>query len=222
MVRTFLSLPLGAGAGTPGPSAHPAATATDTVSDRLSIDFYRSLAGYTPPFIGDRGREVRVFTNVIGAYAMLMAQSVLPLRDLYWEVQVVALANQMQVGVVWQDFNDADPNPYIGFRATDWGYDNVAYLHAVATTTVFGATYTSGDVIGVALSASGDIWFSKNGVWQGSGNPATRANPAATGVTSRCPAIAMDGAAGVTARARLRLFAAQQSYAPPTGFTTLG
>lgn len=38
----------------------------------------------------------------------------------------------------------------------------------------FGAAYTAGDVIGVALNAtSGKVWFSKNGVWQGSGsNPA--------------------------------------------------
>ena len=42
-------------------------------------------------------------------------------------------------------------------------------------------TYTPGDVIGCALDMdNGAIYFSKNGVWQGSSNPATGSNPAAT------------------------------------------
>jgi len=45
----------------------------------------------------------------------------------------------------------------------------------------FGSAYTGNDIIGVAIDATeGKIWFSKNGVWQGSGNPATGANPAYT------------------------------------------
>jgi len=47
-------------------------------------------------------------------------------------------------------------------------------------------------VIGVAFDAdNGNIYFSKNGTWQNSGNPATSTNPAFTGIASSiwCSAI---------------------------------
>jgi hypothetical protein len=49
------------------------------------------------------------------------------------------------------------------------------------TTTPYGNSAYSGSVVGVAFDATaGNIWFSVNGVWQNSGNPATGANPAFT------------------------------------------
>lgn len=52
------------------------------------------------------------------------------------------------------------------------------------SSTAFGSTYTTNDIIGVAVDAtdptSVKIWFSKNGTWQASGNPDTGANPAYT------------------------------------------
>jgi hypothetical protein len=57
----------------------------------------------------------------------------------------------------------------------------------------YGAAYTAGDVIGIALKGStGEIYFSLNGVWQNSGNPATGTNPAFTSVdTDMYPALAL-------------------------------
>jgi hypothetical protein len=49
----------------------------------------------------------------------------------------------------------------------------------------YGSSYTNNDVIGVALDVDGGkIWFSKNGVWQASGDPAAGTNAAYTGITA--------------------------------------
>ena len=43
----------------------------------------------------------------------------------------------------------------------------------------YGDSYTKGDIIGVSLDMdNGKVWFSKNGVWQNSGNPVTGVNAA--------------------------------------------
>ena len=46
-----------------------------------------------------------------------------------------------------------------------------------STGTAFGATFGAGDIIGVAMDLDNHkIYYSKNGVFQGSGNPSTGAN----------------------------------------------
>jgi len=46
-----------------------------------------------------------------------------------------------------------------------------------STGTAFGATFGTGDIIGVAMDLDNHkIYYSKNGAWQGSGNPTTGAN----------------------------------------------
>ncbi len=50
----------------------------------------------------------------------------------------------------------------------------------------YGNTYTNNDVIGVAVDVdNGKIWFSKNGTWQASGDPAAGTNAAYTGITAK-------------------------------------
>jgi len=56
----------------------------------------------------------------------------------------------------------------------------IYYNTGSSASAVYGATYTTGDVIGVAYD-NGKIWWSKNGVFQASGNPSTGANPGLTG-----------------------------------------
>jgi hypothetical protein len=48
----------------------------------------------------------------------------------------------------------------------------------------YGTTFTTNNVIGVALDLdNGKVFFSKDGTWQNSGNPATGTNPARTGLS---------------------------------------
>ena len=81
----------------------------------------------------------------------------------------------------------------------------------------------AGVVIGVAfddVSTPGvvKIWFSRNGVWQASGNPATGANPAFS-ISSAVfyPAITCKNGGQVTAR----FTAAAWTYSAPAGFTQI-
>lgn len=76
----------------------------------------------------------------------------------------------------------------VGQVATDYGYRGQSgkKVHGQddSTGTAYGDTYTTGDVIGVALDLdNGKIWFSKNGTWQASGDPATGINAAFTGIS---------------------------------------
>jgi hypothetical protein len=63
------------------------------------------------------------------------------------------------------------------YSSTDGG---IYYNTGSSANAAYGATYTTGDVIGIAYD-NGKIWWSKNGVFQASGNPATGANPGLTG-----------------------------------------
>ena len=52
------------------------------------------------------------------------------------------------------------------------------------TNAAYGSTWSDGDVIGVAFDAdNGKIWWSKNGTWAASGNPAAGSNEAFSGLT---------------------------------------
>jgi len=69
-----------------------------------------------------------------------------------------------------------------GDSANGWAYiSNTGNKYHTAASTAYGSTFTTGDVIGVAIDCDNDkIWFSKNGVWQASGDPAAGTNAAYT------------------------------------------
>jgi hypothetical protein len=95
-----------------------------------------------------------------------------------------------------------------GTRAFNW-----------TSTVSWGATFASGDVIGVAIDAdTGKIWFSKNGTWQASGDPAAGTSPAGTMASGQYTpgAVAQVGSAS-SFNFGQRPFA----YTPPTGFVAL-
>ena len=87
-------------------------------------------------------------------------------------------------------------------------------------TVSWGATFTTGDVIGVAYDAdTGKVWFAKNNSWQASGNPAAGTNPAAT-LTTGAPFYSglnpFDSGTGTVNFGQLGF-----TYTPPTGFSAL-
>lgn len=69
-------------------------------------------------------------------------------------------------------------NKIIGADADGWGYaswDGNFFNNGSGT--AYGNTYTTNDIIGVALDLdNGYLYFSKNGVWQNSGDPASGAS----------------------------------------------
>ncbi len=85
-----------------------------------------------------------------------------------------------------------------------------------------GATYTTGDVVGVALDAgAGKLWFAKNNTWLDAGDPANGANPVFSALTgaSWFPAFSPYE---VNAAGTARFRSAHFTYTPPSGFAAWG
>ena len=139
----------------------------------------------------------------------------------YFEVTVTASSGNRQfIGVYgMQDnlsvFPGATANSYGYFGLNGEKYNN-------STGASYGASYTTNDVIGVALDLdNGRIWWSKNGTFQASGNPAAGTNAAYTGLSGTfAPAFGDDQdvqSASVVLNAGQRAFA----YTAPSGFKAL-
>ena len=66
-----------------------------------------------------------------------------------------------------------------------YAYASNGTKHFNGSSSSFGNSYTTGDIIGVALDATNSkIWWSKNGTWQASGDPSNGSNAAYTVVAT--------------------------------------
>tara|TARA_R110000796_G_scaffold47592_1_gene114306 strand:- start:235 stop:2949 length:2715 start_codon:yes stop_codon:yes gene_type:complete len=140
----------------------------------------------------------------------------------YWETTITVKGTYIQIGAAEEDWL---PNSSVGLQSNAYGYYSYNG-NAVrdGASTAYGTTYTTGDVIGVALDYdSGAIWFSKNGTWQNSATisevqAGTTTNAAFTGVTARLsPASSQYGTATHNHNFGQQPFA----YTQPTGFLKL-
>ena len=124
----------------------------------------------------------------------------------------------------------ASPTPQndVYIEQTITGYQGYGYLYDGTkatndTYTAFGATYTAGDTISVAVDIdAGKVWFAKNGTWQASGDPAAGTNPAFNIVTGRAYGFAVQNGSSVTS-AQIDANFGQRAflYTPPSGFSSL-
>jgi len=109
---------------------------------------------------------------------------------------------------------------FVGGDAYGWGYQSLSgYKRHSGAQLVYGAGFTTGDIIGTAFDIdNGEIWWSKNGVWQASGDPVTRANPAFTGLAGMIyPMICHRYTAP---QATTNFGASAFSYSVPSGFNS--
>lgn len=114
-------------------------------------------------------------------------------------------------------------NSNLGTAATDYGYlSNGQKRGAAAAAAAFGSSFTAGDVIGVAADlTAGNIWFAKNNVWQASGDPASGASPAFTGLSGSKRPCAM-AAGSISVQTTIRTGSDAIAYTPPSGFSPWG
>jgi hypothetical protein len=95
----------------------------------------------------------------------------------YWEVEYDALSGGSDVayvGVLSQFATNSTTS--LGTNANDYGYYVNGNYYNNNTGTAYGATYTTGDIIGVALDLDNNkLYFSKNGTFQNSGDPTSGA-----------------------------------------------
>jgi hypothetical protein len=136
----------------------------------------------------------------------------------YWEVTINSGTN-CGVGVF-------DPSAALTTYSSDSAkgigyYGSSGGIFYSGGSTSYGNTFTTGDTIGVALDLdNGKIYFSKNGTWQNSGNPATQTNPARTGLSGTY-APEIDAGASSAHSASLNAGARSFAYTAPTGFKAL-
>jgi hypothetical protein len=110
-----------------------------------------------------------------------------------------------------------------GWGTYGWAYCGNGLKYSNSSSDSYGTVYTSGDVIGCALDMdNGKVWWSKNGVFQNSGDPAVGTNAAYTNLSGYVIAPSTADASGnsgnaVAFNAGQRAFA----YTAPSGFKAL-
>jgi hypothetical protein len=136
----------------------------------------------------------------------------------YFEVRMVGSgAGDTMIGVATSALGTSN---YPGSSSTSWGFYQ---LNGNKYHNGSGASYgtgwsTAGEVIGVAVDfTAGKIWFSKNGTFQASGNPAAGTGEAFTSVAGTLfPALA---AYDNGRKFEGRFKASELAYSPPSGFS---
>jgi hypothetical protein len=140
----------------------------------------------------------------------------------YWEVTPTAIATSagtwMEVGII-QSALAYPSSTSIGAFNGGFAYTNDGLKGRSATYSAYGATWTTNDVIGIALDADGgSITFYKNGVSQGAAyTDLTNYNLPA----GYYPAIAIYRNTGITQSAVFNFGQRPFAYTPPSGFVAL-
>lgn len=204
-----------------GPGSVDIAGAQYEVASRLTKDCATSAPVYATWNPDDKATEITLSNGNLTATSSYSKRKVRATighnsGKHYFEYTITTFREWLSLGVANSSMS-LTGNDYIGDDANGWGYMNQGQKRHDGVNTSYGSTYTT-DVIGVAVDfSSGKIWWSKNGVWQASGDPANGTNPAFTSVTgSVFPAITIADEAVITAN----FGAAAFSYSVPSGFNS--
>ena len=87
-------------------------------------------------------------------------------------------------------------NSNLGSEASDYGYygDNGDKINDTSQSS-FGASFGTGDIMGIAVDLDNNkIYFSKNGVWQNSGDPTSGSTGTGSAFDLTAPSLTPDGA----------------------------
>jgi hypothetical protein len=147
----------------------------------------------------------------------------------YWEVKIDAVSGSSNVGVVKDAGLSSTSNTII-----DLYYLNGAYSYAAGsgnkiegfgssvTSSSYGNTYTTNDIIGVALDLdNGAIYFAKNNTWQNSGDPTSGSSKTGAAFTSFSGGYAAMSCGAQNHTATFNFGQRDFAYTPPTGFKAL-
>lgn len=127
-------------------------------------------------------------------------------EDNYCEVTVGA-GTSLMLGVATSAASTAQ---FIGQNAYGWGYYQNGNKYNAGASAAYGATFTSGDVIGIHFKKStGELTFYKNGVSQGVAYSGLLAGPYFFAVSDASGSLSMD--------CHINFGQRQFAYTPPTG-----
>ena len=167
-------------------------------------------------FAVDLSNENMVMTLNAATWGVAQGNTPIPAgADIYFEATVLAGAI-FEIGVgrgdIWATGNIAGSANAVGYRS-----DSGNYVGGW-NTGGGGGGYSSGDTIGVAVRRSSEqAFFSRNGVWLLSSNPATGANPVGIGLNGEIyPTVSAHNTA-----TSLRIRFSNFLYPAPAGFSHL-
>jgi hypothetical protein len=129
----------------------------------------------------------------------------------YWEV-TLSSGTSSEIGI--NNSNDSLSTSYLEERPFGYSYLNGGLKYNNSTGSSYGATYTTGDTIGVAFDAdAGSLTFYKNGTSQGVAYTSLTNTPYS-------PAIS-DSSGGAGSTFNINFGQRPFTYTPPTGFVRL-
>lgn len=142
----------------------------------------------------------------------------------YFEHTITAGPSTQTIGVATTAVSIGNTSGLFSTTA-GWGYSGNGSKQTNNTQTAYGTAAVINDVIGVAVDVdAGKIWFSLNGTWQASGDPAAGTNAAFTSVAGNVyPAWtgAEIGGSGNPSE-NVNFGSASFSHSPPSGFSAWG
>jgi hypothetical protein len=144
-----------------------------------------------------------------GAATMCWSTVVMPTNKWYWEITITTVSNGTAVGISYGSNTISDGNA----KGITYAFNGNKRVLTVDSS--YGATYTTGDVIGIAVDkAASTITFYKNNASQGAISDATIA-------TQDYRAMIHNNTSGGSGLYDINFGQRPFTYTPPTGFVAL-
>ena len=122
----------------------------------------QTLSNGNNTFTNGSGANWRVTGSTLGASS----------GKYYCEIKITELGGGSQVGVMNLNQLPASLATDLGSAAWSWSYYHTGNKRHSNNSTSYGATYTTGDIMGIAMDLDNNkLYFHKNGTYQDSGNP---------------------------------------------------
>jgi hypothetical protein len=160
----------------------------NTITDQSSNSNNFTLGGGTLTNLKDNPENIFATLNplagtAIGSYtngnnrvvgvstSWTTAPSTLAVSSGKFYCEAKAQHTSLMMGIL--DIDQMITNNFQGTKSNGWGYEVTGTLWNNGNpTTSWGSTYTTGDIIGIAMDLDNNkLYFSKNGTWQNSANP---------------------------------------------------
>ena len=160
-------------------------------------------------------------TTVTGAECGIYGTIGMTSGKFYWESTPSSISSGgCMIGIAPATTQGSSGSPGLSVT-TGYGYYTTGSKYNGAGA-AYGNTFTTSDVIGCALDLdNGKIWWSKNGVFQASGDPAAGTNAAFTSVSGTFVPGIGNGGSGSFSTVNVNFGQQPFVYTPPTGFKAL-
>jgi hypothetical protein len=135
-----------------------------------------------------------------------------------WYMEVT-MANANFGAGIWK--TPLSPSLY-AYQQTNFRYFGDGGVYNASGSVATYSTFTTGDVIGVALDIdNGKVFFSKNGTWQGSSDPAAGTNPAGSSGIDATWTFGLQSTDSATGTCNVNFGQRSWAYQSPSGFKAL-